>query len=258
MLFSKNVLHEQTSDYGRYRVVDHVYDGREARVLYGTHNSPQSGVARDDDPELLFNYNQRFLEIVQSVQPKSILIIGGGAFTFPTALFNHFPDLEIDVVEIDPILPAIARDYFNLPIDNRMNVITGDGREFVTNTNKSYDVIILDAFSDYTIPYHLITVEAAKQYAHRLNHNGIMAINFIAAYDAKKRSLTYELRAVFQEAFPLVEIYPTDPYNHTAQEQNLVLVASKQPEMPRLDYLQSTNLNLPDMQGDLVLRDSQT
>jgi hypothetical protein len=60
-------LHKFQTPYGSYKVVDTIYNGRPARMLYGAKNSPQSGIAFDDSPELLFDYNQRFLEIALSL-----------------------------------------------------------------------------------------------------------------------------------------------------------------------------------------------
>lgn len=255
MMFNKSVIYETSGDFGSYKVIDKVYDGRSARVLYGGHNSPQSGVATDGGPDLLFNYNQRFLEIVESIRPSSILIIGGGAFTLPTAILNRFDDVTVDVVEIDPLLPDIAKEYFDLPDDPRLSIFTQDGREYVSSSTKKYDLIILDAFSGYSIPDHLITVEAAREYEKLLTPHGVMGINFISAYHSYKQSLTYQLHAVFSDAFATVEIFPCDPYMSTPYEQNLILLASKNIDMPRLDYFQATAIELAAMRIDSLLHD---
>ncbi len=119
------------SPLAHYRVIDGRYNGRPARILFGDNASPQSGLALDDDPELLFNYNQRFLEIAISIQPRSALVIGGGAFTLPRALLDHFPNLKLDVVEVDPVLPPLARQFFGLPETERLMVYSQDGRQFI-------------------------------------------------------------------------------------------------------------------------------
>lgn len=138
----QKTIHTAESPYGRYRVVDMTYNGRPARMLFGNRASPQSGVAKDDEPELLFDYNQRFLEMIMSQQPKRILVIGGGAFMLPTAAFHQFPKLRIDVVEIDPLLVQIAQDFFDLPDDKRLRVHAMDGAEFIERSKERYDMII--------------------------------------------------------------------------------------------------------------------
>lgn len=237
---SRKVLYSGSSPYGTYKVVDGLYDGRPARVLFGDAKSPQSGMATDDEPELLFDYNQRFLEMVMSMQPKRILVIGGGVFMLPTAVFERFPSVHIDVVEIDELLVDIARDYFHLPIDPRMDIYIGDGRHFIEQTKHTYDLIIIDAFTGYSIPHHLIELNAIKQYRHKLSKDGLVAINFISEFRGKKRRLAHDLVDEFSEVFPYVEFYQAEPSFATTHEQNLLLVAG-QKETP-LDYLQSSGV----------------
>ena len=64
------VLFEGDSAYAHYRIADVSYMGRPARLLYGgTHEAAQSGLALDDRPELLFDYNQRLLELYPNSAP---------------------------------------------------------------------------------------------------------------------------------------------------------------------------------------------
>ena len=249
------VLFDGESDFGRYQIVEQVYHERLARVLFSGDALPQSGVALDDDPELLFSYNQRFLEIALSVMPKSILVIGGGAFTLPKALLERFAGATIDVVEIDPLLPELARTYFDLPSSSKLNVIVADGREFVEGRKKKYDLIILDAFSGHEIPRSLMSVNAAAQYTYLLASNGIIAMNFIAPYQHGRISLADRLIATFRTKFTDIELYPADPHESPHSKQNYVLVVAKK-RIPSLDYLQSASAQLYD--GDdahLVMTD---
>lgn len=240
MSSKQTVLYAGESHYGKYKVIDTVYNGRPARVLYGSQRSPQSGVAKDDDPELLFSYNQRFLELLLSTQPKRVLVIGGGAFMLPIAAFHRLPKLTLDVVEIDPLLVKLAQDFFELPKSKRLNVYTTDGVEFIKNTKKKYDFIIIDAFSGYTIPPHLFTKETLEIYKKLLTKKGSVAINFIAEYKAKKKSLTHELIGGFNEVFNKVMLYQADHDYPVADDQNRILVASETND--HFEYLQSVNI----------------
>lgn len=249
------ILFDGESDFGRYQIVEQVYHERLSRVLFSGDALPQSGVALDDGPELLFNYNQRFLEIALSVMPKSILVIGGGAFTLPKALLERFGKATIDVVEIDPLLPELAHTYFDLPSSPKLNVIVADGRTFVDGCKKKYDLIILDAFSGHEIPQSLMSLNAAAQYKHLLALSGIIAMNFIASYQHGRISLADRLIATFRAKFADVELYPADPHESPHSKQNYVLVAAKK-RMPSLHYLQSASVQLHD--GDdahLVMTD---
>lgn len=238
----------------QYRIVDRMYNGRKARVLFSEDGSPQSGLALDNDPQLLFNYNQRFLEIVASIHPKKILIIGGGAFTLPKAILERFANTTVDVIEIDALLPQLARRYFSLPETGKLRTIISDGRKYINECHETYDIIILDAFSDSTIPYSLLTREAVKEYERCLSDIGLIAINFISAYPNVRETLASRLFSTFRIDFKSVDIYPADHTESRHRSQNLVLVASKQ-KAPALDYLQSVAVPQSDAMVDMILRD---
>lgn len=242
MLFNRTVLYSGESQYGKYKVVDTVYNGREARVLYGNQRSPQSGVAKDGDPELLFDYNQRFLEIIMSHKPKRLLVIGGGAFMLPIAAFHQFPELIIDVVEIDPLLVKLSKEYFDLPDDKRMNVHIEDGLHYISRTKKKFDMIIIDAFSGYTIPHHLLENKAIIQYQKHLKKNGMVTMNFISEYKRARPRLAHEVLASFNEVFSDVSLYQADVHYYKGEEQNLILVAGNRPA--HFEYLHSSELEL--------------
>lgn len=254
MASRRTILFEGHSDFSDYQIIDMLYEGREARVLYGDNATPQSGVALDDDPELLFDYNQRFLEIIESIRPRSILVIGGGVFMLPMAVLDRLGDMVMDVIEIDPLLPQLARDYFDFVDDPRLNVIIGDGRAYVDSCTKTYDLIIVDAFTAYDIPRSLLSLEAVQAYARCLNEDGVVAVNFIAAYRTHRTTLAHQLQATFETAFADTELYPADPTYDTRSEQNLVLVAS-QKEIPPLYYLQSAPVQLLFTPENVVLHD---
>lgn len=238
MLFRRAaIVYRAKSQYGNYRVVDTIYDGRQARVLYGDDDSAQSGMATDDDPELLFDYNQRFLEILMSKRPKKLLVIGGGAFMLPIAAHRQFFDMIIDVVEIDPALVNISYDYFDLPHDKRMRVHVDDGARFIARTEERYDMIIIDAFSGYSVPPHLFTPDAIEHYQKHLTTDGIVGVNFISEYKAGRPSLAHELVVSFRETFSHTSLYQADTDYAEGEHQNFLLIAGQSPA--HFDYLQS-------------------
>lgn len=236
----KKLLYSAESPFGRYKVMNTTYNDRPARVLYGSRGSPQSGVALDDNPELLFDYNQRFLELIMSHHPRTLLVIGGGAFMLPTGVFHRFPDITIDVVEIDPLLVDISREYFNLPDNERLRVHVGDGAAFIANSKTRYDMIIVDAFSGFTIPSQLIEGEILKEYKRHLTRKGVLAINFISEYKPRRFRLAHQLLASFGEVFSWRALYQADIHYPKGFEQNLLLVAGHQPQ--HFEYLHSSEL----------------
>ena len=230
-------LYVGSSEYGTYRIVDLVYNSRPSRILYGADSSPQSGLALDDDPELLFDYNQRFMEIIMSQQLQSLLIIGGGTGTLATAAHNLFPNLVVDVIEIDELLVELGYKFFNLPQSSRIHPIIDDAYRYLKTSSERYDMIIIDAFSGYTIPPHLLQLETILLYRQHLADDGVVAINFISEFKKAKPSLAHEVVAAFSEVFPHTTVYQSDPDYIRGADQNYILTAGS--SKLHFDFLQS-------------------
>ena len=112
------------------------------------------------------------------------LFIGGGGYTFPHCLEVMYPQAEIDVVEIDPEITKAVHEYLGVPKDSRIRSFNEDGRWFVMNCPEKgkYDFIVGDAFNDLSIPYHLTTLEFARQMAELLKPDGILMANVIDSF----------------------------------------------------------------------------
>jgi spermidine synthase len=234
---SDHVLHEMTTAYGQYQVVDTMYDGRPARVLFsGDHVAAQSGVPRDGQPHLLFDYNQRLLELAEQRKPSSILMIGGGAFTLPTALSVALPAAHIDVIELDGALIPLAERYFDLVVSDKLQVITGEGRAFLDASTKQYDLVILDAFSHVQMPQTLATKQAAAAIARALTPGGVAAVNIIAAYRGRRTTPLVRLCAAFGTAFTQLTLFPANTTYSLWTAQNFILVGQQAGPAPELRF----------------------
>jgi spermidine synthase len=106
--------------------------------------------------------------------------VGLGGGSIPTAMQEMFPDLIIDVVELDQAVLNVAKEYFNLQLSDQLKVHIGDGRVFINRAvqkNAVYDVVILDAFDESYIPYHLTTVEFFEAVYQVLASDGVLVAN---------------------------------------------------------------------------------
>lgn len=106
-------------------------------------------------------------------------MLGGGAFTLPQYLSARLPDATIDVVEIDPELKDISTQFFNYKAPKNVREIFTDARTFVNQSNKRYDVILVDVYGDASIPFSLMTAEYGKAIAKLLRSGGILIANII-------------------------------------------------------------------------------
>lgn len=83
--------------------------------------------------------------------------------------------VNIEGVEIDGKITALAREYFCLP--EEVKVTTYDGRAFLNAVDKKYDVIMVDAYQDITIPFQMSSVEFFTLVKQHLTENGVMVVN---------------------------------------------------------------------------------
>lgn len=135
-------------------------DNQELRLLASGPGGTQSGVFVGAPEELAFWYTREIARVVSlGQQPKNILILGGGAYTLPAYFANHYPKAQIDVVEIDPQLAGIAEQYFAYRRPANVTHIAADARTYVNHAASSYDVVIVDAFGDDSMPLGLVTAE---------------------------------------------------------------------------------------------------
>jgi len=214
------------SNYGSYRVADVTYSGRPARVLYsGDGLAAQSGVALDGSSDMLFDYNQRLLELVRGMQPRCLLLIGGGACTLPRVLSDEFPTLWQDIVEQDQLMLDIAVRYFDFKQTRPIRTHITDGREFLNEAVQQYDLVIIDAFDHAVVPVPLRTVEAMQATNHALRPGGVLAINYIAAYYGRRAASLKSTLAAMQAAFPSVSLYPASTGFSLWTPQNFILTA---------------------------------
>jgi hypothetical protein len=252
----QRTLWEGDTTYGHYQVVDAPYNGRPARVLYsGDRQAAQSGIPQDDDPDLLFDYNQRLLELASNLQPKRLLIIGGGVFTLPTALLAVLPYTKIDVVEIDAELTDIAAEFFGLPTNDRLTIFNTDGRAYLRSTTVVYDMIIIDAFIHTAIPKEMKTIQAFKAYSSHLTENGVLAMNVISGYYRADARVLQELYAAASRSFDVVDTFLASHGYSLWLPQNFVFTTQKGMGQPLEDYVRHDAVAPLEFRIDMALED---
>ena len=104
-----------------------------------------------------------------------VLILGMGTGTYAAQCRKYYGGMDIEGVEIDEKITALAREYFHLPED--VPVTTYDGRAFLNAVDKKYDVIMVDAYQDITIPFQMSSFEFFSLVKAHLKENGVMIVN---------------------------------------------------------------------------------
>lgn len=107
--------------------------------------------------------------------PGDILILGLGTGTFAKYCSEYFPGCSIEGVEIDQKIADLAAEYFELPDSVQVSVY--DGRSYLAASDKKYDVIMVDAYQDITIPFQMSSVEFFTEVRNHLTPEGVMVVN---------------------------------------------------------------------------------
>jgi spermidine synthase len=132
-----------------------------------------------DDPKLLPVEYTRYMTVGLAYAPQtaSVLEIGLGGSSTSQYLHAHVPTLSITCVEIDPEVIALAKKYFGLRPDRRLQVVAMDGRLHLNRNRKTYDMILVDAYRGTFVPEHLLSKEFFALAKSRLNPGGVMVQN---------------------------------------------------------------------------------
>lgn len=155
-------------------------------------------------------------------KPGRMLLVGLGAGSLARTYSDR--GWEVDAVEIDPMVTKLAREHFGFTSDHAL-VCHMDGRRYLQQTDRQYDVIILDAFGSSSIPFHLVTSEAVAAAAKSLSPGGIVALNIWSV--GWRDNIVNGLAATLETSFAHVRALPlAEPPD---QLDNLVLLASDRP-----------------------------
>ena len=165
-----------------------------------------------------------FMAGINEKKDFDILVLGMGSGTFATQCRRYFDAdrLNIEGVEIDEKIIKLSREYFELPED--IKVVTYDGRAYLNAAKEKYDVIMVDAYQDITIPFQMSSVEFFGMVRDHLKDDGVMVVN-MNMRGTKEGNINQYLADTIASVFP--EVYTVDVKNTTNRE----LFASGDPEM---------------------------
>jgi len=136
--------------------------------------------------------------IMNTVPKKDILVIGAGAFTLgiDDTLNNY------DYIDIDSKLKEISEKHIlKAPLGDNKTFHPTPARAFLTQTEKHYDLIVIDAYlGALSLPEHLVTREFFNHVKSKIKDKGVIIGNFIVSptfEDAFSRNLDSTLRSAF-------------------------------------------------------------
>jgi spermidine synthase len=221
-----NTVYETESQYNYIQVVK---EGSQ----YWLYLNEGQGIHSVYDPEgvLVYGIWDYFLMAPYFNKPpftqervKSMLLIGSAAGTIPRQYTAVYGAIPIDGVEIDPRISQVGRQWFDMNEPN-LNVVAADGRYYLANVDKRYDVIGVDAYRPPYIPFQLTTVEFFTQARDHLTDDGVVAIN--AGRSSTDYSLVNALASTMKAVYP--SVYVLDALDYGDDLGNSLVIATVHP-----------------------------
>jgi len=212
------IIDQQPSFYGLVQVI--IKDGIKMLLVDGIAQNYVSESTSYKTPYIDFMTTIPELILPLTTEKKSALVIGLGAGELPALLKGK--GIATDAVEINPAVGRFAKLYFSSIIDES-NLHYMDGRVFISQTDKTYDYIFMDAFSAEQVSWHLVTKEAFDEAKAKLAPDGLLALNLTSTEDNQDIK---SIQQTLKTSFPFVRSFMLDSETSLT---SIVYLASSNP-----------------------------
>ena len=221
-----NLLFDQMSFYHRIRVKEKKLPNGDG-VKYLFLDTTLEGAQYEKSINIPLRY-QRYWELARVFcqEHHAALFLGGGAFKMPQAFLDHYPQAEVEVVEIDPAVVAVGRRFFRLDNYPQLHIVVDDARRHLAHTPMKYDLIFGDAYNGLrSVPAHLLTREFFQSLKERLNEHGIFMMNLLSAVKGPNSALFAAVIKTLHQVFPEIYVFAQNPKKLTYM-QCMIIVAT--------------------------------
>ncbi len=191
---SRRVIYRERTFFGEFHIVSK-NKGVAHELMHGTTVHGVQVVLKEGRlrrPPLTYYFNTGPIgQLIRACRGtpvvRSVGIVGLGIGSL-----SAYAEIDDDYTfyEIDPAIDRIARDtrYFTYLRDTpergaKVSVILGDARLRLREAaDHAYGLLVLDAFTSDSIPVHLLTKEALKEYFSKLRPGGLLAFHISNNY----------------------------------------------------------------------------
>lgn len=188
------------------------------RVLEFANGDAQGALDLDNPERIVLEYPRAIVYLMEQNDPafERAFVIGHGIGT----ISRHFADRTIRTAEISAKMIELSRLYFGY--DGQVEV--GDGRELLSlEADGSLDYVVLDAFTEKGVPWHLFTRECFQTAADKLDERGAIIINMFGR--GRRDVHTEAVWATLGDVFPHVKGFALPP-DDPRDPMNRILVGS--------------------------------
>lgn len=200
-----------TNNYANYRILNNKnftlkYDDEKILSINNSLSSYTNGAYRG------FSYVEFIKDMLFSqlgLRNAEILVLGAGGFTF-SAENTH--ENKITYIDIDKQIKNVVLKHFHDKINGVL--IGDDARHFVHTSDKHYQAIIVDAYTNIrSIPSYLITFQFMQELKNILNPNGMIIFNMVinpTLKDAYSKRIDNTIQAIFKNCMAIPSHFVSD------------------------------------------------
>jgi len=155
-----------------------ILDTAGMRHLYFDLDAVQSSMRLDEPDVLVTAYVRKMMAfLLFNRAPRHILMIGLGGGSLVKFCHRHLPNTRLTVVEIDPDIVALRESFYIPPDDERLQVIVGDGADFVRKGEWMADILLIDAFDHTGVAPSLACTDFYAAAFRCLSSHGLLVMN---------------------------------------------------------------------------------
>jgi len=168
------------------------------RFLHLGGGAVQSAMRLDATLQLELEYTRAMMGFLLFHQhPRDLCLIGLGGGSLAKFIRRHLTDSRLTALEIQPEVVTAAREWFSLPPDDAcLQVIIGDGADYVQAQPESQDVLLVDGYDAEEIVTEL-TTPAFYQACHAMLRPGGVAVFNLWGSDSRFQGFLDNLTQAF-------------------------------------------------------------
>ena len=216
------ILHKTTSIYGELKVLES--STHRTLLIDGIIQSGDDLKQGQASPPYVFDIGSLISRYCPTAQSALVIGLGGGNLAHLLLKQN----LTVEVVEIDRKVVDVAKRFFNIN-PQQVKITIEDGRRYLRQTDKKYDVVVLNAFSGESFPSHILTKECFGLVKNTLNPQGVVLLNFVGYVQGPHRRATAALYATVKSEFAWCHVFFREPRSRFGN----VLYAAGEGQIPR-------------------------
>ena len=206
------------------------------RSLHLGSDTVQSSMRLDDPYALVLSYTRSMMAfLLFCPSPEHVLMIGLGGGSLPKFVHRYLPRTRTTVIEREPRVIAIARQYFQVPPDDeRFGVLAAEGSAWVAEHPACCDVLMVDGYDGREQGAELSSEDFYASARRALNDTGVLVVNL---WSSDSRFDVYLQR--IESVFEAVVCLPAERRGNMA-----ILAFRRSPGKPRWDDLRAAARSL--------------